>query len=99
MPGETATFSVGFHPTKAGVVTKELVITSPQLRDTTLTVTLTGEGVADEGPGSGSGSGSVSIAVDRTSFYSCGSCASNDASGLFAFALAALCILVPRRRR
>jgi uncharacterized protein (TIGR03382 family) len=99
MPGETATFSVGFHPTKAGIVTKQLVITSPQLRDMTFIVTLTGEGITDDHPGSGSGSGSVSVTISSTSFYSCGSCASNDASGILAFALAALCVLVPRRRR
>ncbi|MEO7736499.1 MAG: choice-of-anchor D domain-containing protein [Kofleriaceae bacterium] len=101
MPGETATVSVGFHPTKAGPVMKDLVITSPQLRDTTFTVTLTGEGITDLGPGSGSGSGSGSVTLphDSTSFYSCGSCASNDSSSLLAFGLAALCVLVPRRRR
>jgi hypothetical protein len=96
MPGETATFGVGFHPTRVGLVTRELVITSPQLRDTMFIVTLTGEGVADNG---GSGSGVVDPGFTSTSFYACGSCATNDASGALALGIAALCIAAPRRRR
>jgi hypothetical protein len=96
MPGETATFGVGFHPTRLGVVTRELVITSPQLRDTVFIVTLTGEGISD---GGGSGSGSVDTDFDSTSFYACGSCATSDASGALALGLAMLCIIAPQHRR
>jgi hypothetical protein len=90
LPGETATFSIGFHPTKLGVVAKTLVITSPQRRNEQLTVTLAGEGVATGQPTAG---------LDHTSFYACSSCASNEASGALALSLAALCVLLPRRRR
>lgn len=95
-PGETATFSVGFHPTKLGVVTKMLVITSPQRPDEQLTVTLTGEGIATGGTGDAS---PPANSLDDTSFYACGSCAASDPSGAIAFSLAALCVLIPRRRR
>jgi hypothetical protein len=92
LPGETATFSVGFHPTKLGPAAKLLVITSPQRRNEELTVTLTGDGIAtgvppDAGPPSTSGDSA------------CGGCAANESSGALALGLAALCVLLPRRRR
>jgi hypothetical protein len=94
-PGETATFSVGFHPTRLGAVARTLVITSPQLPGVQLTVALTGEGIstivggADAGP------------VERpdSGVFSCGGCASSDGSGALVLAVAALCTLAPRRRR
>jgi hypothetical protein len=95
LPGETATFSVGFHPTKLGIATKTLVITSPQRSNEQLTVTLIGEGIATGGAGAGS---PPAQSVDHTSFYACSGCASNDGSGALALTLAALCVLVPRRR-
>ncbi|HET7501674.1 MAG TPA: choice-of-anchor D domain-containing protein [Kofleriaceae bacterium] len=94
-PGETATFSVGFHPTKAGDVTKTLVITSPQLRGTELTVVLSGVGITD---GSDGDAGPNGGGLDRTSFYACSGCASSDGSGALVLVAAALA-LVPRRRR
>ncbi|HEX2686006.1 MAG TPA: choice-of-anchor D domain-containing protein [Kofleriaceae bacterium] len=96
LPGETATFSVGFHPTKRGAVTKLLVITSPQRRNEQLTVTLTGEGIAT---GGNSDAGPPTTRSDHTSFYACDSCTSNEPSSTIALALAALSVLVPRRRR
>lgn len=96
LPGETATFSVGFHPTKLGVVAKTLVITSPQRRNVELTVTLAGEGVATGGMGD---AGQPPANLAHTSFYACGGCASNEASGALALSLAVLCMLLPRRRR
>jgi len=94
-PGQTVTFSVGFHPTKLGGVTKTLTITSPQLR-TALTVTLSGTGVAAGGDDTGDVTGPD---LEHTSFYACSSCASGDASSTLALAVAVLCVLVPRRRR
>jgi hypothetical protein len=96
LPGETATFSIGFHPTRTGPVTKMLTITSPQLSGAPLTVNLTGIGIA---LGSGSDAGPISNGFERTSFYACGSCASGDASGTLVFAVAVLCVVIPRRRR
>ena len=95
-PGETATFSVGFHPTKLGLAMKTLTITSPQLRDTPLVVNLLGTGIANGGDGD---AGPVTSGFESTSFYACSSCASHDASGALVLAAAALCALVPRRRR
>jgi hypothetical protein len=94
-PGETATFTVGFHPTKLGLAMKTLTITSPQLRDL-LTVNLIGTGIAGGGD---SDAGPVGNGFERTSFYACSSCASQDASGAVVFAVAVLCVLAPRRRR
>jgi len=94
-PGETATFSVGFHPTKLGTASSALVITSPQLGNVPLMVALSGEGVVGDGGADGSDS---STDLGRTSFYACGSCASSDPSGAIAITLAALCAVVPRRR-
>ncbi len=92
-PNETATFSVGFHPTRIGVVTDTLRITSPQLPDAPLEVTLRGEGVTvpqpqDAGPGSN--------ALDDTSFYAC-SCRSTRPGGAIAILIAIMCVLFPRR--
>ena len=92
-PGEVATFSVGFHPTKLGPVSKQLTITSPQLRDP-LTVELSGEGVA---PG-GDGDAGPDTSLSSTSFYACGGCASGDPSGAIAIALAVFAAVLPRRR-
>jgi MYXO-CTERM domain-containing protein len=94
-PGETATFSVGFHPTQTGkVLGKTLSITSPQLHDP-LTVDLSGEGIA---PGSDGDAGPITIGIPTTSFYAC-SCTAGDPSAALAISAAALGILVPRRRR
>jgi hypothetical protein len=92
-PGQTIMFSVGFHPTRPGEVTKTLTINSPQLR-TALTVTLTGTGIARGADPTGDVAGPP---LEHTSFYACGSCASGDASIALAIAVA-LCVLRPRRR-
>jgi MYXO-CTERM domain-containing protein len=96
LPGETSTFSVGFHPTKLGMAMKTLVITSPQLTDVELTVMLTGNGVAVGGGGDGGVTGN---SAGSTSFYACSGCASGGPSSALAMTLAALCLLAPRRRR
>lgn len=92
-PGEIATFSVGFHPTKLGPVTKTLSITSPQLPGP-LTVELSGEGVTPSGDGD---TGPDAAGLSSTSFYACGGCASDDPSGLAAIVLAALATRLRRR--
>jgi len=94
-PGEIASFSVGFHPTKLGKVTKTLSITSPQLQRP-LTVELSGEGVAPIGDGD---AGITSTELPSTSFYACGSCTTGAPSSAIVLALVALGLVVPRRRR
>jgi hypothetical protein len=93
-PNETTTFSVGFHPTRIGVVTDTLRITSPQLPGAPLEVTLRGEGVTEEEPPSDAGSGSSGI--KDTSFYAC-SCKSTRPSGAIPILIAIMCVLFPRR--
>jgi len=56
-PNETATFSVGFHPTRIGRVVDTLRITSPQLVGAPLEVMLVGEGVTTEAPSPDAGIG------------------------------------------
>jgi len=96
-PGETATFSVGFHPTKLGPVSRTLVITSPQLRDLQLTVALSGEGSTTGS--ADSDAGPTSTERGPTSFYACGGCASRDPAGAASWAIVVVCVLAPRRRR
>ncbi len=91
LPGETATFSVGFHPTKLGSAMQTLVITSPQRPNVQLTVVLTGKGIVTD-PVTDAGS------PPPPHQGHCGNCASSDPSGALALGLAALCVLVPRRR-
>ncbi|HET9624636.1 MAG TPA: choice-of-anchor D domain-containing protein [Kofleriaceae bacterium] len=90
-PGDTATFSVGFHPTKLGTFTKTLVITSPQLADGPLMVSLTGTGIAE---GGGGDAGGGNPGDGQTSFYACG-CANTNAPGSLALGLV---IIVAARR-
>jgi len=85
-PNETTTFSLGFHPTRIGVVTETLRITSPQLPNAALEVTVTGEGVSPDSGDAGVDGGTNGFG--NTSFYSC-SCTSRQPGGgapiLFAF--------------
>jgi hypothetical protein len=93
-PNETTTFSVGFHPTRIGVVTDTLRITSPQLPGAPLEVMLIGEGVTvDELPPD---AGSGSNGIKDTSFYAC-SCKSTRPSGAIPILIALACVLFPRR--
>jgi len=90
-PAGRASFSVAFHPTQIGVVDKELVVTSADGLE--FRVALHGEGVS----GSGSG-GDDDGPGERTSFYSCGGCVTDDPSGVAA-AFACIVIVLARRRR
>ncbi|HEX4423321.1 MAG TPA: choice-of-anchor D domain-containing protein [Kofleriaceae bacterium] len=98
LPGETATFSVGFHPTKTGSFTKILLITSPQQASPAapLMVTLHGTGVAS---GGGADAGPTPTGTSPTSFYACSGCASGTTPGTALFTLAALGLALRRRPR
>ena len=94
-PNETATFSVGFHPTRIGNFTDTLTISSPQLPPgMPLQVALVGESPMPVGPGSDAGSGAGPPV--STSFYAC-SCTSASPGGGAPILLALA--LVMRRRR
>ena len=93
-PNETATFSVGFHPTRIGLVTDTLRITSPQLPNAPLEVALSGNGVTmPVMPDAGGGSNNPG----NTSFYAC-SCKSSRPGGLVPILIAIMCVLFARRR-
>ncbi len=91
-PGERATFGIVFHPTQVGHFSETLVVTSKA--GDMFPVMLIGDGVADGGSGDDDGGG-----LDHTSFYACSGCTSNEPSGVLTIAIAAMCALVPRRRR
>ena len=98
-PNETATFSVGFHPTRIGpndtalTFTDTLTISSPQLMGAPLQVQLVGTSITDAlTPDAGVGSATP----EQTSFYAC-SCNSNAPGGGLPIVLALLAI--SRRRR
>lgn len=93
-PNETATFSVGFHPTKLGVYVQTMRITSMQLT-APLEVALTGEAIS----GSGDGDGGVGDALDPKSFYGCSGCSTREPSGGVLIGLAFAAALRRRRRR
>ncbi len=89
---EPATFAVGFHPTKVGLVTKTLRVTTSDSQ--VLEVSLTGVGVANGVPDD---AGLGSAGYHSTSFYSC-SCTSSSPGGAAAIAIA-LAFVLRRRRR
>ena len=93
-PNETATFSVGFHPTKLGVYVQTMRITSMQL-DAPLEVSLTGEAIS----GSGDGDGGTGDDLDPKSFYGCSGCSTREPSGGLLIGLAFAAALRRRRRR
>lgn len=96
-PNESVAFSVGFHPTRVGVVMDTLRITSPQLPGAPLQVTLIGIGGTGSAmpPDAGVGSGGNG----DTSFYSCSCSSSERPLGVMPIALAVAFVLIPRRRR
>src|SRR5262249_20068865 len=92
-PNETTTFSLGFHPTRIGSITEQLLITSAQLPGAPLVVTVTGEGVS-----SGEDEPDAAVGSNRkvnTSFYAC-TCRSVNPSGVLPIVLA---LALSRRRR
>lgn len=99
LPGEIVSFSVGFHPTKVGSSMKTLVITSPQLTGTQLSVRLTGDGYAQGATIDAGEVAPVDQPAAPTSFYACSGCSTNDPASALAFGVAVVCTLIPRRRR
>lgn len=95
-PNETIAFSVGFHPTRKGVVTDTLRISSPQL-PSPLEVILIGEGTAPEPMTPDAGTGDHDIG--DTSFYACSCASSGSFVGGLPIALAVSSLLFRRRRR
>ncbi|HEY3806800.1 MAG TPA: choice-of-anchor D domain-containing protein [Kofleriaceae bacterium] len=95
-PNETATFSIGFHPTSLGVFSQTFSITSAQLGSAqALQVTLVGDSVSTTPPGTDAGVGSS--APGDTNFYAC-SCAAHDPRGGWPIVLALALLIWPRRR-
>jgi MYXO-CTERM domain-containing protein len=92
-PNETATFSVGFHPTKLGVYVQTMRITSMQLH-APLEVSLTGEAIS----GGGDGDGGTGDDLDPKSFYGCSGCSTREPSGGLLIGLAFAAALRRRRR-
>jgi len=84
-PGETSTFTVGFHPTTLGPVDADLLIRSPQLPNAPLVVHLSGNAISDPAPGMDGGSGNG--AIPSESFYAC-SCTSSSPGGALPILLA-----------
>ncbi|HEY4180023.1 MAG TPA: choice-of-anchor D domain-containing protein [Kofleriaceae bacterium] len=93
-PNETATISVGFHPTRVGDFSTQLVITSSMFADP-LTVELSGTGITSPPPSDG---GVTPPKDDDSSFYSCNGCSSNTPSSC-ALALGVLSVALGSRRR
>ncbi|HSN27726.1 MAG TPA: choice-of-anchor D domain-containing protein [Kofleriaceae bacterium] len=89
-PNETATFSIGFHPTRLGVFSGALLISSPQLASP-LSVSLSGESIAGN-PMPDAGSGTPPHPGDS----GCG-CESSHVGGTPLLVIAL--VLVLRRRR
>ncbi|CAN5599389.1 hypothetical protein BH11MYX1_BH11MYX1_40000 [soil metagenome] len=98
-PNETATFSVGFHPTRVGDYTDTLTVSSPQLTGAPLQVSIIGHGVTQTLPSMDAGS--ASERPGSRTFYAC-SCNSRapDRAGLAGgLPLLSACALVIFRRR
>jgi uncharacterized protein (TIGR03382 family) len=91
---ETATFAIGFHPTKQGMFTGHLHITTSAMQ--TLDIALSGIGSANAPPDDGGSSSGTTF--HDTSFYAC-SCTAGGPGGVIPVALALVCVLFPRRRR
>lgn len=94
-PNETATFTIGFHPTQLGQFTGTLLISSVQL-STPLMVTLAGEGVQGDPAGPDAGSATPPPRHD-TSFYAC-NCHAAGVGGTAPILFAALLVVARRRR-
>ena len=91
LPDETATFSIGFHPTSLGVFSQTFMLTSPQLGNQTLQVALVGDSISTTPPQTDAGVGSS--APGETSFYAC------SAGGAAGWPLVLVIPIIGRRRR
>ena len=88
-PNESATFSIGFHPTSLGAFSQTLQITSPQLKDP-LVVSLFGTSVSTTPPPD---AGVGPSPPSSTTFYAC------NAGGSASWPLAIAVLVIFRRRR
>ncbi len=93
-PNETATFTVGFHPTRPGVYSDTLAISSPQLATGPLVVTLAGS-TAVVMPGTDAGSAVAEL--PSTTFYACSCGTGSDPRGAAPIVLALALVIVRRR--
>jgi MYXO-CTERM domain-containing protein len=93
-PNESATFTIGFHPTRVGLFDETLTIQSDQL-DEPLTVRLTGEGAKPTLPPD---AGVENPSIGEQSFYGCTGCSTREPAG-GALILIALGAALSRRRR
>ncbi|HEX4453633.1 MAG TPA: choice-of-anchor D domain-containing protein [Kofleriaceae bacterium] len=89
-PNETATFSIGFHPTSLGVFTQTFEVTSPQLTGAPLQVALLGDSVSTTPPPD---AGVGPSAPSSTTFYAC------NAGGSASWPVAFVVLIIFRRRR
>jgi hypothetical protein len=94
-PNESATFTIGFHPTRVGIFDEILTIQSDQL-DEPLTVRLTGEGARPQQPPD---AGMDPPGIDAQSFYGCGGCSTRSPTGALLIVIVLGASLLPRRRR
>lgn len=76
-PNESATFAIGFHPTRVGIFDETLTIQSDQLVDP-LVVRLMGEGARSQPPPD---AGVDPPGFDNQSFYGCSGCSTRSPSG------------------
>ncbi|MFN0253526.1 MAG: choice-of-anchor D domain-containing protein [Kofleriaceae bacterium] len=95
-PNESATFTIGFHPTRVGFFDETLTILSEQL-DEPLTVRLTGEGARPVVPPD---AGVLPPFPVPQSFYGCGGCSTpGDSSAVLVIGIAGVGLRVMKRRR
>ncbi len=95
-PNESATFTIGFHPTRVGIFDELLVIQSEQLDpEQPLTVRLTGEGARPQLPPD---AGITTPGIDEQSFYGCSGCSTRGRGGGLLVVLA-FGLSLRRRRR
>lgn len=93
-PNESATFAIGFHPTRVGIFDEILAIQSDQL-DEPLTVRLTGEGARPQLPPD---AGVEPPDPEAQSFYGCGGCSTRRPDSGLLVVIALGSVLRPRRR-
>lgn len=94
-PNESATFTIGFHPTRVGIFNETLTIQSDQL-DEPLTVRLSGEGARPQAPPD---AGIDPPRSDIDSFYGCAGCSTRSPTGALLIVIVLGASVRPRRKR
>lgn len=95
-PNESVAFSVGFHPTRVGMVSETLRITSPQLPGAPLEVVLTG--IGGGGGSQTPDAGLEPVIRETTTFFAC-ACSTPGAPWGGWPLPAVLVVIIARRRR